>query len=351
MTVYVFGHRNPDTDAICSAVAYADLLQKTVYPLAVAASCGPANARTEFALRTAGLPASRIMMDVRPEIRDVCHREIVTAYEDEVFFEVYQRLSQHKLRAIPLVSRQGDLVGILSLLDLLELVFRGEDTDPLQSRRVPSSLAKICAAVGGHYQHQVDTERREEVIVMVGAMSSGGFTERLPRYPAHQLLVVSGDRPTVHVPAIEQGVRGLVVTGGYELSPGQLQLAAANRVTVIISPHDTATTLLRIKAARSIEPAIQRDFHTLSGHQLVADARDNLQSSGQLIFPVVDDEGKLIGVVSKSDLVRSPKPRLVLVDQTNWPRRSPARRRPRSWRCSTTTDWVDPSDRSSRSDS
>lgn len=314
MTVYVFGHRNPDTDAICSAIAYADLLQRTTYPQAIAASCGPANARTEFALRQAGVAAPRIIMDVRPEVRDVCRRDIVTAYEDDVFFEVYQRLSQYKLRAIPMVSRHGQLIGTLSLLDLLELVFHGDDHDPLKSRRVHSSFQKICAAVGGHYQHQVDAENREDMIVMVGAMSSGGFTERLHKFPAHQLLVVSGDRPTVHVPAIEHGVRGLVVTGGYELSPGLLQLAAANRVTVISSPLDTATTLLRIKAARSIESAIQRDFQTLSGQQLVQDAQQNVQNSTQIVFPVLDDEGQMIGVVSKSDLVRAPKPRLVLVD-------------------------------------
>ena len=68
MTVYVFGHRNPDTDAICAALSYTDLLQRTRRPDAVAACCGPPNLRTEYALKRARLAPPRIIMDVRPEL-------------------------------------------------------------------------------------------------------------------------------------------------------------------------------------------------------------------------------------------------------------------------------------------
>ena len=102
MTVFVFGHRNPDTDAICSAIAYADFLRQTTMPDAVAACCGPANLRTEFALKRAGLSPPRIIMDVRPELEDVCKRSVVTARETDVFYEVYQLMDQHSLRSIPI---------------------------------------------------------------------------------------------------------------------------------------------------------------------------------------------------------------------------------------------------------
>src|SRR5690606_35986089 len=101
MPVYVFGHRNPDTDAICSAIAYADFLRRTSMPDAVAACCGPANQRTEFALKRAGLNPPKIIMDVRPELEDICKRDVVTARETDVFYEVYQQMHAHSLRAIP----------------------------------------------------------------------------------------------------------------------------------------------------------------------------------------------------------------------------------------------------------
>lgn len=313
MTVYVFGHRNPDTDAICAALAYTDLLQRTSRPDAVAACCGAPNQRTEYALRRARLSPPRIVMDVRPELSDVCRPEPIVAYDDEVFNEVYERMKENNIGAVPVLDREGRLRGLLTLLDLLKVVFEG-DSDPVLSRQVSSSVVKICSVLHGELRHAVDVDERTDLLVMVGAMSAEGFTQRLHQFPAEQLLVVSGDRPTIQLPALEHGVRVLVVTGGYELSPGLLQLAKLNSVTVICSSYDTATTTMRIKSARHIDSAIQSDCMTLSSKLPVADARKMVDRSRQKLFPVLDDQGKLFGVISKSDLVNPPKPQLVLVD-------------------------------------
>ncbi len=312
MPCYVFGHRNPDTDAICSALAYADFLRRTTRPDAIAACCGPPNQRTEFALRKAKLQPPRIIMDVRPEVEDVCRRDVVVARDSDVFDEVYQRMNQHELRAIPVLDDADQLVGLVTLLDLLELVFQG-GVDPVESRQIKSNLAKITSVLGGTFQHCVDPQREDDLVVTVGAMSAGGFTERLKKFPAHRLLVVSGDRPTIQLPALEMGVRALVITGGYELSSGLLQLAQARGVAVIISPYDTATTTMRIKAARAIKDCIDRDFVSIPAKLPVAAARHQIYRSPQTVFPVVDN-GRLVGVLSKSDLVNPPKPELVLVD-------------------------------------
>ncbi len=312
MTLTVFGHRNPDTDAICSALAYADFLRRTTRPDAVAACCGPPNQRTEFALRQAKLQPPKIIMDIRPEIEDVCNHEPVVARQSDVFFEVYQLMKTHEVRAIPVLDDDDNIVGIVSLLDLLELVLQGA-VDPIRSREIRSNLDKIKSIVGGTFQHAIDTTRNEDLVVTVGAMSAGGFIERMKDFPAERLLVVSGDRPTIQLPAIEMGVRALVVTGGYELSSGLMQLAQAHDVAVIISPYDTATTTLRIKAAQLVESAIDTNFTTLPAKMPVENARQQVFRSPQTIFPVVDG-GKLIGVLSKSDLVNPPKAEIVLVD-------------------------------------
>ncbi len=312
MPVHVFGHRNPDTDAICAAIAYTDYLRRTRYPDAIAACCGPPNQRTEFALRKAGLQAPRIIMDVRPEVKDVCNPVVAVAHQTDVFYEVYQCMHKHELRAIPVVDAKENLVGLVSLLDLLELVFQG-GVDPVHSRTVRSSLNKIVSVLGGTFQHAVDPDQSDELIVTVGAMSAGGFCERLRKFPAHQLLCVCGDRPTIQVPALEMGVRAIVVTGGYELSSGLLALAKTRGVNVINSPFDTATTTMRIKAARAIESVIDTDFLSLPAKMPVATARQQILRSNQVVFPVVDG-AKLIGVLSKSDLLNPPRTDLILVD-------------------------------------
>ena len=313
MAVLIFGHKNPDTDAICSALAYADLLQRTTRPDAVAAACGPPNKRTEYVLKKAGVNAPKIVMDISPDVGDVCNKNPVTAREDDAFYEVYERMQKLDLSAIPVVDEQGLVVGILTLLDLLRVVMEG-DVDPIRARKITSSVDKIREAVHGDYQTSVDTTDLREFMVMVGAMSAEGFTQRLRQYPPDQLLVVTGDRPTIQLPALEHGVRVMVVTGGYQLSPGVLQLAKACKATIITSSFDTATTTMRIKSSRIIKPAISRSPICLSSKMSVTLAREQVSKTQQSLFPVTDDTGKLIGVLAKSDLVNPPKPQLILVD-------------------------------------
>ncbi len=313
MTVYVFGHRNPDTDAICAALAYADFLQRTTRPDAIAACCGPPNQRTEYALKQVRLAAPRIVMDVRPEVEDVCRRDPVVAYDDEVFAEVYERMNENGIGAVPVLDRQGKFIGLLTLLDLLKVIFAG-DSDPTLSRQIRSSVEKICKVLHGSLQHMAAPEATVDLMVMVGAMSAEGFTKCMHQFPAGQLLVVSGNRPTIQQPARAHGVRVLVITGGYELSPSLVELAKRNGVTVINSSYDTATTTMRIKSARRVDAAVQTDCLTLSSKMPVEEARTLVARSRQKLFPVLDDKGILFGVLSKSDLINPPKTQLVLVD-------------------------------------
>ncbi|MFT5522488.1 MAG: manganese-dependent inorganic pyrophosphatase [Pirellulaceae bacterium] len=312
MTVYVFGHRNPDTDAVCSAIAYADLLQQTTYPDAVAACCGTPNSRTEFALERAGVKAPRMIMDVRPQAKRVARSEFVTARPTDDFYSVYKKLKPMSDRAVPIVE-DGRVTGMLPLINLLEMVLEGDD-DPIKNREVDSSLAKICEVLGGTFQHSVDENNREQLILTVGAMSAHGFETRMGKVSPERLLIVCGDRPTIQIPAIERGVRGMVVTGGYEVSPGLLQIAKANGVSIIRSPHDTATTSLRIRLARMVESAIERDFVSILENLPIEDAQQLANRTNQQVFPVVNVAGEISGILNKSDLINPPKTRIILVD-------------------------------------
>ena len=313
MSLFVFGHRNPDTDAICSAIAYADLLQQTGQPDALAACCGAPNKRTEYVLNTAGIAAPKIIMDVRPEVEDICRKETITASFGDAFFEAYRRIQEWDLRASPVVDTDHRVVGVLSVLDLMELLFRDEG-DPIKSRTVTTNLKKITNALGGSFQHEVDTERSDELLVMVGAMSSDGFTARMQQFDKDRILVVCGDRPTIQLPAIEQGVRGLVITGGFDLSPGLVELAKARGVSVLLSPFDTVNTTTRIRSSQFIDPAVDRQVVTLPAKMRVSEARTIVERSKQPVFPVVGDNGLLAGISFKSDVINPPRPRLVLVD-------------------------------------
>jgi len=313
MSLLVFGHRNPDTDAICSALAYADLLQRTGRPDAVAACCGPPNKRTAYVLEQAGLAPPRMVMDVRPAVENVCRRGVPTVRHGDVFHEAYLRMKAHDLRAIPVVDGHDRVVGLVSVLQLMDLFFHDEG-DPILSRTVMTSLDKIRDVLGGDFQVPLRTDERTELLVMVGAMSAEGFTERMHRFPPQRVIVVCGDRPTIQLPAIEHGVRALVITGGFALSPGLEQLARANGVAVVRSPFDTVNTTMRIRSSQFIDPVVDADVVTLPARMTVADARPTVERSQQPVFPVVEDDGRLVGLAFKSDVINPPRPQLVLVD-------------------------------------
>lgn len=313
MSVLVFGHRNPDTDAICSAIAYADLLQQTTRPDAVAACCGPPNQRTEYVLSRAGLAAPKLVMDVRPQVEDVCRRGIVTASFGDSFHEAYERMRKGDLRAIPVVDGDRRVAGVLSILTMMELFFT-DAADSTKARAVTTSLQKICDVLGGSFRNAVDPERSDELLVMVGAMSGEGFTERMAQYPRERLIVVCGDRPSIQLPAIDARVRAVVITGGFPLASEVVEIAKAKGVSVISSPFDTVNTTLRIKSSQFIDPVVEVDVVTVPGKLPVTEARELAERSPQPVFPVVGDDGRLVGMAFKTDLISPPKPQLVLVD-------------------------------------
>ena len=313
MTTYVIGHKNPDTDAICAAIAYADYLRKTSRTDAVAAACGDANARTRMALERAGVEPPKVLLDVRPRAGRICRRDVITASDQDSLVDVYERMRQHKLRAIPVLDQNGNLSGMCSLLNLLELLLPDSD-DPIDNRNVDSSLTRIGHVLHGTFQHVEEPDREETLTVMVGAMSADNFTKRMHQFPSASLAIVAGDRPTVQLPAIEYGVRCLVVTGGYSLSPGLLTLAKERGVCVLNSPMDTATTTLLIRGAKRITRAIEREFLCFTEDTLLLDVRKKVQKSSQPLYPVVNDHKQLVGVFSKSDLINPEQVKLILVD-------------------------------------
>jgi manganese-dependent inorganic pyrophosphatase len=315
--IYVIGHKNPDTDAICSAVGYAWFLRQHKGVDAEAACCGEINARTLFALKEAGLPPPRLIMDVRPTIRQVARQDVVFTRIDQPLYSVYRLMQQRHVRVMPVVDETGRLMGLISFARLMELVLPDHRPDA-DSRVVETSLRRVAEVLGGVFANEVRPDDTEPLTVMVAAMSARGFTQRMRMFPAERCLIVTGDRPTVQMPAIEYGVRALVITGGYTMPDELLEHARENGVCVVYSPHDTATTTLLIRSAKSIRPAVQTEFIRIAAAARVEQVSREIASVAQDLFPVMDDEDRMIGVFSKSDLVNPPRPKLILVDHNEF---------------------------------
>lgn len=309
----VIGHKNPDTDAICSALAYASFLRQTGRPDAQAACCGEVNARTGFVLEQAGVAPPELILDVRPTVETVMSRRTITAREDESLFSAFNRLRDSGHHSMPVLTREGKFLGLVSMTKLVAMLLPPTgDTD--STRRIATNLERIALVTSGSFAHAHATDRDEQFLITVAASSAETFRGRMSSYPGDQLIIVAGDRPTVQGPAIDYGVSAIVVTGGNEMRADLLARAREKNITVILSPHDTATTTLLMKCAQPIVSALESDLLTFPPQQRAAPLRRQLAGTHQPLFPVIDEDGCMPGVFSKSDLLHPPRTRLVLVD-------------------------------------
>jgi manganese-dependent inorganic pyrophosphatase len=303
--IYIIGHKKPDTDSIVSAVAYAELLRRQGQENVVAARQGEPWPETQYILDRFGVPVPVLVEDIRPSVRDVMTSKVVTADPNESVYQIGRRMREHRIRAIPLVDGGDQLQGLVTVEDFSRLLF--EEMDPTVLDQVPLSLDNLLAILGAKLVVRAPSRRLRDK-VMVGAMSVETMRQRLE--PG--ILLVMGDRPDAQRAAIEQGVAALVVTGGLPVDDEIVALAREKDVTIISSPHHTFTTARLLNMSIAVSSVMRTDVLTAHPDDLLEEVRPKL--ARQRTLPVVGDAGRLIGIVSRGDLLHPTRHGVILVD-------------------------------------
>ena len=322
---YVIGHKNPDTDAICSAIGHASLLRMLgEEPEAVAARCGDIPQRTAWVLERAGIEPPVLVTDTRVNVGMLCRRDVVQVGLADTFLTAYRKMLGFGVRCVPVTDDEGAVHGILRYLDLLELLLPAE-TEGLSVRTVHVSLAKLAdtlqaQSVGAKLP---PPEEEEDLILLVGASSQGTVDKRLRAATADgnvgKFLVICGDRPIVQRYAIDHGARALLVTGDNPISGDILAYAARKGIVLLRCHQDTASASTLIRCSRTVRHVMEKNFTTLGACEPVSRLRKRLATVDQDLFPVADpNTSKMLGVISKSDLVDPPRIRLALVDHNEY---------------------------------
>jgi len=311
--VLVIGHRNPDTDAICSAIGYAEFKRRTGLTQAVAARCGDTNDRIDFVLHTFGVPAPRFVADVSPKVSDVMQREVLSVAPHATANEALGRMDEHNLRILPVLDEGRRCQGMLSLFKLSKFLFPGANR-PFDSRRVLSSLRNLAQTLGGTLVVAPEADREEDLILTIGAMGLESFAQRLEHHPREKLLVVVGDRWDIQNLAIRERVRAMVVTGGMAVERKTIEAAQRNKVGLITCAHDTATTAALCRGSIAVRHVVDENFQTFREESPLAEIKAAAVASGYVAFPVLDADQRTVGILSKTDLLRKVDRRLILVD-------------------------------------
>ncbi len=310
--VLVIGHRNPDTDAICSAIGYAEFKRRTGLADAVAARCGDTNERIDFVLETFGMPPPRFVPDVAPKVRDVMVSEVISVPPTATVAEALAVMDEHNIRVLPVLA-DGVCEGLVSVMKMTKFFFP-TPSRLFDSRRVLASFNNLARTLGAQIVFGVNPYSEEDLVMMIGAMSLESFADRLQKYERLKLIVIVGNRVDIQDIAIREKVRCVIVTGGLPVSQAMIDYAQKQEVTLISSPHDTATTAMLCRAAISVKHMIHEEFVTLRDDEPLSSAERTAAASNFQAFPVVDANARTVGVLSKSDFLKKVNRRLILVD-------------------------------------
>ena len=317
-TTYIVGHKNPDADAICSAIAYAAFKHARGERGYIAARCGNSNARIDTILARFRTPLPYYLSDISPRVRDLMATEVFSVSEHATCAEALELLDRHHVRVLPVTCSRKGIAGVAGVVSLAALggIFIPRVSEPRAMRQVNTSLANITRALDARALHVVGDKKVEELYVRLGTMDISSFWSVSVRenIPANKAIVIVGDRHDIQRRSIELGIRALVITSNLEPDDDTLELAKARGVSVIVSPYDSATTAWVVRTASTIERVIERDVPTVGADVRIADVRKRFSIGNTHSIPVVSDDGALIGIITKTDILKPVSTRLVLVD-------------------------------------
>lgn len=313
MITVVIGHKNPDMDAICSAIAYAELKSATGAANVLAARCGNTNERIDFALGKFGFDAPVFLSDVHPRVEDVMERDVACAHCNNPVYEAMTRISETRFRGLPVIDDDRRCLGLISGFKLSQYLF--PPLDRIASARiVEASLADIRASIHGTLISGAEDTTVHPHHLVVAAMHTTTFTKRLDELDLQSTVLIVGDRWNIQQLSIEAGVRALVITNNFPAKRAVLEAAKKHGVTLISSPYDTATTVLLARAAVTSGKMLQSEFTSLPADMPLREAKADVAMSSQFAFPVLGPDGRLEGILSKSDFLKPVPRELILVD-------------------------------------
>ncbi|MEO8954311.1 MAG: putative manganese-dependent inorganic diphosphatase [Ktedonobacteraceae bacterium] len=302
--IYVIGHKNSDLDSVASAYAYARLLQIQGEEEAIAARNGDLKPEVRFVLERYQVEPPEPREDVYLQVRDVMRRGVISAHIDQSLLEAGQLLQEHNRRSMPVVDAENKVQGIIASEDFAKLFFN--DLDPRSVNRVPLNKDNLVRVLKGRVL--VEGRRTLGNRVIVGAMQA----ETMADYVEKGCLVVLGDREDAQLKAIEAGAAALVVTGDLLLSARTLAMAQKQGVMVISTAHHTFTAVRLINLSISTQDIMNREFNYCRPEDQMSEVQRTLARRRSM--PVVDGDGKLVGYLSRSDLLNVRPKRVVLVD-------------------------------------
>ena len=308
--VWVIGHKNPDTDSICAAICYSNLknrLQDGFHYIPKRA--GSINEETKYVLQHFGVESPEYAEDAGAQVKDIAFRRTAGVSGHISLKKAWELMKTENVMTLAVTSASDKLEGLIITGDIAESYMDVYDNHILsrartQYKNIVETLNGTLLAGNEHAYFL-----RGKVVVATGSR------DVIEECIESDDLVIVGDRDETHICALEENASCMVVTGGTQVSAQVLEMANRRDCVVIITPYDTFTAARLINQSMPIKYFMKKEnFVTFDIDDYVDEVREVMSKKRHRDFPVLDDQRRYLGMVSRRNLLNMHKKKLILVD-------------------------------------
>lgn len=306
--VYVVGHKNPDTDSICSAIAYASLKAKITGQPHEPRRAGQLNEETQYVLEHFHVKTPALLSDLREQIKDVELKEVEGLKGSVSIRTAWEKMKESNIHTMPVI-RDGKLEGVITIGDIAKTYMDVYDSTILSKAR--TQYRNIARAVEGEVLTGNEHSYLLDGKVVIAASSRILMSDSISRND----LVIMGDRKDAQQCAVDMNASCMVVCQNAPVSESIIRQAEEKQIVVIRTPHDTFTAAQHINQSIPVRYFMTRDnLVTFKMRDYVDDVKEVMARKRFRDFPIVDGKGRFLGLISRRRLLNVRKKQVILVD-------------------------------------
>ena len=307
--IFVIGHKNPDTDSICSAICYARLKHILTGDEYIPCRAGHINAETKYVLDAFGVEPPRYLSSLNPSLSDVQYRVVDGISSHISLRRAWKYMSENNIQTVPVVDEENHLQGLLTLTDIARFYMEDQDADALAEAR--TSYRNLVDVLNGELAVGDLDAHFEQGRVVVAAANPDVMEE----YIGQNDMVIMGNRYESQLCAIEMKAGCIVIGLDAGVSRTIRKLAEEANCAVIVTPLDTYSCSKVINQAVPVRHVMRtKGLLTFHPHDLVDDVKKTVAKKRIRYYPILDDDGVYIGMVSQRNLLDIEKQKVILVD-------------------------------------
>lgn len=308
--IYIIGHKNPDTDSICSAIAYADIKNRTDSSHTYAAKrAGQISEETQYVLNRFQMEPPGYVPNVGPKVRDMEIRRIQGVDSSVSLKKAWTLMRNENVNTLPITTEDNELEGLITINVIAESYMDVYDNAILSTAR--TQYKNILETLDG----TMVTGNEHAYFVKGKVVVAAANPDLMENYIEEDDLVILGNRYESQLCAIEMNASCIIVCEGAPVSKTIRRLAEDKECVIISTPHDTYTVARLVNQSMPVKYFMKKhDLTTFRINEYVDDIKEVMAKKRYRDFPILDKHGKYMGMVSRRNLLGIEKRKLILVD-------------------------------------